>query len=159
MDEEDYQDLLEDLEQQEEEQPEQPANRRVRALRAMRENGAVAIDRGYGKLFNGASLYRAAEGRTRFFFQLGKYSEGLKVEYNGRDVTADLDPQTCSLIVDGLNADAKLRVTVAKTAVEEPDADFAADAADAPLYDLSGRRVDNPAPGIYIRAGKKVVIR
>ena len=30
---------------------------------------------------------------------------------------------------------------------------------DAVIYDLSGRRVTNPQPGIYVRNGKKVVIR
>jgi hypothetical protein len=27
-----------------------------------------------------------------------------------------------------------------------------------PLFDLMGRRVENPTPGIYIRGGKKMVI-
>ena len=31
--------------------------------------------------------------------------------------------------------------------------------ADQPIYDLSGRRVVNPAPGIYIKDGKKVLVR
>lgn len=30
---------------------------------------------------------------------------------------------------------------------------------DAPMYDLLGRRVTNPTPGIYLRSGKKIVIR
>lgn len=36
--------------------------------------------------------------------------------------------------------------------------DDEADDADAPIYDLLGRRVTNPAPGIYIRSGKKIII-
>ena len=32
-------------------------------------------------------------------------------------------------------------------------------AADAPLYDLSGRRVASPTRGIYVRGGRKVVVR
>lgn len=32
-------------------------------------------------------------------------------------------------------------------------------AADAPLYDLSGRRVASPVRGIYVRGGRKVVVR
>ena len=31
--------------------------------------------------------------------------------------------------------------------------------ADAPLHDLCGRRVDAPAPGIYLRQGKKILVR
>jgi hypothetical protein len=31
--------------------------------------------------------------------------------------------------------------------------------ASGPLYDLSGRRVDSPCPGIYVSRGRKVVVR
>ena len=31
--------------------------------------------------------------------------------------------------------------------------------AEAPVYDLSGRRVENPAKGLYIKAGKKIVVK
>ena len=30
---------------------------------------------------------------------------------------------------------------------------------EAPVYDLSGRRVENPAKGLYIKAGKKIVVK
>jgi len=39
------------------------------------------------------------------------------------------------------------------------DAVEAAEDADAPYYDLQGRRVINPEKGIYIRNGKKIVVR
>jgi len=35
----------------------------------------------------------------------------------------------------------------------------ATDEGDDTIYDLQGRRVDNPRRGIYIRNGKKVVIK
>jgi len=34
-----------------------------------------------------------------------------------------------------------------------------APATDGPIYNLQGQRVVNPAPGIYIQNGKKVVVR
>lgn len=34
-----------------------------------------------------------------------------------------------------------------------------ADDSDAPLYDLSGRRVENPVPGLYIQGTKKIIIK
>lgn len=55
----------------------------------------------------------------------------------------------------------KAKPTSTSTGVEN----IAADNADAPLeyYDLNGQRVDNPAPGIYIRRQgsdvTKIVIR
>ena len=34
-----------------------------------------------------------------------------------------------------------------------------ADTADAPVYDLQGRRVANPTHGVYIVGGKKVFVK
>ena len=31
--------------------------------------------------------------------------------------------------------------------------------ADGEIYDLSGRRVENPAPGFYIKGNSKVIIK
>lgn len=43
--------------------------------------------------------------------------------------------------------------------VSDIDVDGGEDA-DAPVYDLMGRRVDSPQPGqIYIRAGKKFTVK
>lgn len=36
---------------------------------------------------------------------------------------------------------------------------FNSSKAQAPVYDLSGRRVENPAKGLYIKAGKKFVVK
>ncbi len=33
------------------------------------------------------------------------------------------------------------------------------DSRQSPLYDLTGRRVENPSPGIYLRDGRKILIR
>jgi len=40
--------------------------------------------------------------------------------------------------------------TTAITAIDVPDAD-------APFYDLQGRRVSHPRKGIYIQNGKKII--
>ena len=40
-----------------------------------------------------------------------------------------------------------------------PIHDDAPSEADAPLHDLCGRRVAAPAPGIYLRQGKKILVR
>ena len=54
MDEDDYQAMIED----EEAESETPANGRRQSLRVMRRAGVIGNAKGYGKLFNGASLYR-----------------------------------------------------------------------------------------------------
>lgn len=47
-------------------------------------------------------------------------------------------------------------VNGSKVSVDETNR---ADEENAPIYDLMGRRATDPAPGIYIRAGKKLIIR
>lgn len=44
------------------------------------------------------------------------------------------------------------------TAIGTIDSDRTIDA-NAPIYNLNGQRVTNPAPGIYITGGKKVIIK
>ena len=43
--------------------------------------------------------------------------------------------------------------------IEGISAENGTDDADGAIYDLSGRRVENPAPGFYIQCGKKIIIR
>ena len=43
--------------------------------------------------------------------------------------------------------------------IEGISAENGTDDADGAIYDLSGRRVENPAPGFYIQGGKKIIIR
>ena len=43
--------------------------------------------------------------------------------------------------------------------IEGISIDKADNDADGTIYDLSGRRVENPAPGFYIQGGKKILIR
>ncbi len=45
------------------------------------------------------------------------------------------------------------------TAVESIIADEEDMQSDAPIYDLSGRRVENPAPVFYLQGHKKIVKR
>jgi hypothetical protein len=46
----------------------------------------------------------------------------------------------------------------ATTAIELPNTTTTTDA-NAPIYDLSGRRVTSPTKGIYIQGGKKFVVK
>lgn len=61
------------------------------------------------------------------------------------------------LCADGQDHSSDIEVTyrAASNGVDET----LATADDAPMFDLQGRRVVNPAPGIYIRGGKKIVVR
>lgn len=159
MDEGDYQEMLEDMEDEEENGNDVPQSRR-RAMRIMRANGVAAINRGYGKLFNNASLFLDDDSETRFFLGLSPKMKNYTVTYNGQDITSEVDPNTMSFVIKGLKSMGNLVITVSDslTGIKNTYSD-STDGDDAPLYNLSGIRVTNPAPGIYIKGGKKVVIK
>lgn len=160
MDEKDYQEMLEDIEDEEETEGGNAQLARRRALRTMRTKGLVAANRGYGKLFNNASLFLDDDSETRFFLNLASDVEKVAVKYNGQDITEDIDKSTMSFVIKGLKSMGNLEITTPRSAtgISNAYAD-ANDSDDAPIYTLSGLRVTNPAPGIYIKGGKKIIIK
>ena len=160
MDEGDYQEMLEDMENEEENGDNAPQSHR-RAMRIMRANGVAAINRGYGKLFNNASLFLDDDSETRFFLGLSPNVENYTVTYNGQDITNEIDPNTMSFVIKGLKSMGNLVITVSGdslTGIKNTYSDLT-DGDDAPIYNLSGLRVTNPTPGIYIKGGKKIIIK
>lgn len=164
IDEDDYQEMVEDME---EETPEEPVSARRRALRVLRANSVISSFKGYGKLFNGASLYRDSKGKTRFFVNVSSSDlKNVRVEYNNRDITSQIDPETCSFVTDALNVNATLKITYKDvTGIEEmPDSVSIAGPVD--VYDMTGRMVlmqttdfSSLPAGIYVAGGKKIVVR
>ena len=158
MDEEDYQDMLEDMEDDEA----NPASARRKALRVMRVNGLVSTDKGFGRLFNDASLFLEENSQTRFFLGLAADVTSFTVKYNGRDITDTVDRTTNSFVINGLKSTADLVITThghnEKASVTNVAVDVLNDDS-APIYNLMGQRVYNPTPGIYIVNGKKVLIK
>lgn len=166
MDEQDYQDMLEDMEQeQEEENGDEPRQARRKALRIMRANGLASVNKGYGRLFNNASLFLDETAETRFFIALAPDVSSFSVTYNGKDITNQVDLPTMSFVIDGLRSSANLVITTNGHVVESSgtngvDTIGASESdKDAPYYNLNGQVVKNPTPGIYIHNGKKVVVK
>ena len=160
MDEEDYQEMLEDMEEENGDEPQQV---RRKALRIMRANSIVDINRGYGKLFNNASLFLDENAVTRFFITLADDVSSFTVTYNGKDITNEVDLNTMSFVIDGLKRDASLVVTTnghtVESGVDIITGDELFEDENAPYYNLNGQIVKSPTPGIYIHNGKKVVMK
>lgn len=158
MDEDDYQDMLEDMEDDDA----NPASSRRKALRVMRVNGLVSTDKGFGRLFNDASLFLEENSQTRFFLGLAADVTDFTVKYNGRDITDTVDRATNSFVINGLKSTSDLVIIThghdEKASVTNVAVDVLNDDS-APIYNLMGQRVYNPTPGIYIVNGKKVLIK
>ncbi len=166
IDEDDYQEMIEDM-QEEEETPEQPVSARRRAMRVLRANAVISSFKGYGKLFNGAALYRDDKGKTRFFLDIDPAEIGLvKVEYNNKDITSQIDSETMSFVTEPLTMNATLKVTYDGVNVGVEEIEEGAFAAPVDVYDLTGRLVlvqatdfSSLPAGIYIAGGKKIMVK
>lgn len=166
MDEQDYQDMLEDLQQEQEDgNGDEPIQARRMALRIMRDKGLAAVNKGYGKLFNNASLFLDDASKTRFFIALAPDVSSFTVTYNGKDITSQVDLTTMSFVIDGLQSTANLVITTNGHVVESSGTSgrdsigaFESNENNT-YYNLNGQIVKNPTPGIYIHNGKKVIIR
>ena len=62
------------------------------------------------------------------------------------------------LLVDAASS-AKIRVVEGETTGIEDNYEFGINNSDAATYDLSGRKVANPAKGLYIKSGKKFIVK
>lgn len=147
IDEADYQEMMEE---EAEGDIDAARPKRSAALRAMREAGVVSAAKGYGRLFDGASLFVNEDASTRFFIGNSNVPD-LKVVYDGRDITSQIDRATNSFVIDGLLKPTLLEITGTPAGIEEVSADSDTTGA-VEYYDLNGLRVQGTlAPGIYIR--------
>ena len=164
MDENDYQDMLEDDMQDAEEQTEQSQTVYSKPLRVLSRLGAIGKARGYGRLFNGASLFAADNSRTRIFINAPESFENLKVFYNGKDVTSEIDKETMSFVTPELTSLATLEIkgNYSTNGIEEIEANRP----NAPIFTLTGtlagygeESLNRLPAGIYIFCGRKVIIK
>lgn len=165
IDEEDYQKMLE--EETEEKGPEgsvnTPASVRRHALKVLRRDGVISNSRGYGKLFNGASLFAADNSRTRFFLSIPETVTEYKVLYNGKDVTDEIDRETMSFVTPELTSISSLQITAKYTGSGVEEVIY--DENSAPIYTLTGTvagygqgAMKQLPSGIYIFCGKKIIV-
>ncbi|MBD5304641.1 MAG: leucine-rich repeat domain-containing protein [Bacteroides sp.] len=165
IDEEDYQKMLE--EETEETDPEgsvnTPASVRRHALKVLRRDGVISNSRGYGKLFNGASLFAADNSRTRFFLSIPETVTEYRVLYNGKDVTDEIDREIMSFVTPELTSISSLQIT-AKYPVSGVE-EVIYDEDSAPIYTLTGTvagygqgAMKQLPSGIYIFCGKKIIV-
>lgn len=162
IDEEDYQEMLEN---EAEETPEEPVGTRARALRTLRKAGKIGANKGYGRLFNGASLYAEDNARLRYFFKIPENMGGFHVAYNGRDITNKIDQATMSFLADPLTSISSLVISD-DASIIDCENDSALNDATAPVYNLAGvivgygkSALENLEPGVYIMSGKKFMIQ
>lgn len=149
VDEEDYQDITNS--------DASAAPARVRAARAINSDS-----RHFARLFNGAQLFREENSRTRFFFNP---EDNVEVFYNNRNVTAEIDPLTCSWVCPNFDSSSRLRIVNHNAAVNSIYADKYNN---NDVYDLTGRmlihnasedQIRNLEPGVYVVGGKKRFIQ
>ena len=161
MEEEDYQEMLEELE----EEGETPMMSRRRALHILRANGIAGINKGYGRLFNNASLFLDETAEMRFFLNLADDVTDFTVRYNGQDITNQVDRNTMSFVIKGLYSSSNLEISTTGHNVNGGDTSSIGSIGtegydeNAPYYNLNGQIVKNPTPGIYIRGGRKVIVK
>lgn len=160
IDENDYQEMLED----EADESDIPSSARRRALGVMRRDGKISTSRGYGKLFNGASLFVADKSQTRIFINVPESFTDLKVVYNGTDITSQIDPETMSFVTPELTAVSSLKISGYDP--ESKISDITANDDSAPVYTLTGtiaahgkQSLSQLPGGIYIFCGQKLVVK
>ena len=62
------------------------------------------------------------------------------------------------LLVDAASS-AKIRIVEGEATGIEENYEFGINNSDAATYDLSGRKVANPTKGLYIKSGKKFIVK
>ncbi len=155
-DEEDYQSLVRSM-----------SFKNVKGKKVRNATDIPAIDpTNFGKLFNGAQMHVPEKVATRFFF-LGDLS-GYTVEYDGRDVTKQIDKTTKSWLAPEMVGSARLKIvnTNASASLDEISVDRSS--ANSDVYNVAGvliikdastQQIESLAPGFYIIGGKKVLVK
>ena len=164
IDENDYQSMIRDEMQDAEENEGQNIDGRRNRLRILSRVGAIGKSHGYGRLFNGASLFAADGSRTRIFINAPESFENLKVFYNGKDVTSEIDPETMSFVTPELSSISSLEIKgdYSINGIMEIEADKTT----APVYTLTGtiagygkESLGRLPAGIYVFCGRKIIIK
>lgn len=159
MDESDYQDMIDN------ENGSNVSNARKRSLQIMRENGVVSETKGYGKLFNGASLYKDGEKEIRLFFNTKTPIEDFTVSLDGVDITAMIE--NGMYVLPASNSSGSLVITSTNASVKNIE-NFENVKRIGNVYNVSGALIKADAKeedlqklpkGLYIYNGKKVIIR
>lgn len=129
----------------------------VNALRVSAAQAPVSVDES-GAL-KGTLRYVGVTDDTRdSYLILGIYDEAVGFYLPAETVTAI--PGNKAYLDNAAGSAVRgyaLSLGGATTGIESVTA--GSDASEAPVYDLSGRRVVNPTHGVYIRGGKKVYIK
>jgi hypothetical protein len=101
----------------------------------------------------------------------GDYGEGWNENYvdfdtpdgEGSEVTVSVevsgDSGAWASFTNARLTQTKATVTGIEDVTVDSDSNFVIDLDNATIYDLYGRRVKNPAPGIYVVNGRKVVVK
>lgn len=126
-------------------------------------NAASINPTSFAHLFNGAQMYVPENAKTRFFFNgdIDKYI----IEYNGADVTNQIDKKTNSWLAPAMNGSARLKIINKDSSVPTISEDYVANSG---IYDITGRliirnaneeSIKNLTPGCYIIGNKKVIVK
>lgn len=153
-DEEDYQSLMRSM------------SLNVRGKKVRNVAAAPTVEpSNFGKLFNGAQMFVPEKVATRFFF-LGDLS-GYTVEYNGKDVTAEIDKSTKSWLAPEMSGSARLKITNTNAASIDEISVYGS-CVNNDVYNVAGvliikdataDQIENLAPGFYIIGGKKFLVK
>ena len=102
-----------------------------------------------------ANLLKAGDGTTSFSLSDNVYalSEGLFMRYEG------IVPEGKAYLQLTASSQAKLSIVIDGQATGISQTEAQKTAAGKQLFDLSGRRVERPAKGIYILNGRKVIVK
>ena len=96
----------------------------------------------------------AEEGKT--VLTLGVADDGI-VAFR-KPAAETIKANKVYLLVDAASS-AKIRIVEGETTGIEENYEFGINNSDAATYDLSGRKVANPAKGLYIKSGKKFIVK
>ncbi len=125
---------------------------------------ALSIKSGsFAHLFNGAQMFVPEKAQTRFFFE-GEIDDYI-VEYNGVDVTPQIDRSTNSWLSPAMNGSSRLKIIHKDSSVTLTSDDKVEN---RNIYDITGRLImsgtdpesmKDLTPGCYIIGNQKVIIK
>ena len=125
-------------------------------------------------MFFNKKYSKASRGKLRIYLNEDEYdlSQPVKVILNGTEIfngmvspTLGTMVESCALFYDPERLfPAAIDVDIAAKSAVPTSIDYVTEnieeSEDGPLYDLTGRRVVNPLKdGVYIKNGKKIIIR
>ena len=143
-------------------------------LNAKIVNYSTSYSQGGIDMYFSKKYSNAAKGKIRIYLNEEEYdlSQPVKVVFNGNEIfngmvmpTLETMVESCALFYDPERLfPAAIDVDIAAKSAVPTSIDYVTEnieeCEDASLYDLTGRRVVNPLKdGVYIRNGKKIIIR